>query len=78
MTGRCATCQWWEPLPDDARIYHPTRYVLWREAGECRLTTTGDNNSVESKAYAMAAYSYEAGLKTDPDFGCVQWDGRAE
>ena len=67
MTGRCATCRWWNDS--------------WGEgmARWCTLTrvTRGweDKEFAWSLAHASAHYD-ECVLVTAPDFGCVQWEER--
>lgn len=69
MDGRCATCRRWDRFDDFG--------------GRCMLTLSDENgDAVHTESLAVALHSPEWGpdeaafLRTDPDFGCVQWEAR--
>lgn len=66
MTGRCATCKWWEQDEDDGT------------KGTCALTEMdmGDPVRPESLAVAADGEEYRGVLVTRQDFGCVQWEAK--
>lgn len=77
--GQCRNCRWWVPFkPDES---YGTDYNQ-RLAGKgfCEATRTDEGEPVhhETLAWAEDAEGYKASLVTSPDFGCVQFEKRAE
>lgn len=62
---RCETCRWWtaDPDPREASAY-----------GDCGAAAdSGVLRAVPWEAYGEG----DGGLRTAPDFGCVQWEPKA-
>ena len=65
---RCSRCRWYEEIERCT----PSVFV-------CSLATSEDGRALhlESKAKAADGEGYYATLVVQPDFGCVQYEGRA-
>jgi hypothetical protein len=78
MSGRCATCLWWETTYQrdwaDASGSHTVRWNDDPRWGRCQLTEQPDAkpNHPWSLAKAIDGEGYFAVLETRDDFGCVQ------
>jgi hypothetical protein len=68
MTQTCATCRHWRPV--DTGSYRTVN------GGMCELTRTADSDKTYHRTLALAPKGNR--LWTDPSFGCVQHDPRAE
>lgn len=74
MTGRCATCKWWQR--DNAKtVYHHYGYINLTH-GVCMIATE-PHRATESKASVeLRGQEGPAWLQTDEGFGCVQWEAK--
>lgn len=67
--GHCMDCRWWD-CHESEGLY-----------GACLLAESNGNDPLpypNSKAHAVDTENYHASLLTLSDFGCVQFEGRAD
>lgn len=68
---RCDRCKWWTP---------PQKQEWENSWGRCVLTISrrGEPERPGTRAVAQDYEGYHASLFAKADFGCVQWEQKAE
>ncbi len=75
--NRCRTCKWWDHTASAQDAWGNCDMVgFYCDNRHGDKADPRGRDHPESLAVAQDAEGYAAGLRTSPDFGCVQWVGK--